>query len=503
MPPVATSARASFLVAVVLVVAAMAAFLVRTRHYDLLGMDTFPAIASGILRSPSDVVTIFTSPAVPGRVPYAFRGFYRPITTISLGFDQLLFGVAPRGYFVHQALLFGACAIALYALARRLLGSRAVIGPLATLLVFLLAPSHVETLAVVARRSELLCGVFCMLALLLQDTRDARWSFTHTILPAFFTFLGIVSKTTALALLPTVFVLVLTRSPRVGLIARAWHALRATVPHVIAVAIAFAIQIAILHDVGGHIMSRSSGAVDRLPWALGQILWWLLVPQEPLRTSLVTWLLLLAIPAGLLAVLALLRRQDAAPRLADVSRPGTTAAVAVVWLLSLASLYGAVGLLQGWYVFLPAAAFALLCGAAAETLWIATRAAVLPLRATAAATLVLLALWTLWQGRYSMLLHPYTYIDRASTLTRDYVADLTARIAAAPDDGTIFVPPPPRRLEPLPDELTLDGPLLLQEYAFQSWVECALPERKIVVHDRRKPLAPDGPPGTLRVVFRP
>jgi len=503
MPSVARSVRASLVLAILLVVVAMAAFVVRTGGYEILGMDSFPAISSGILRSPADVVTIFTSPAVPGRVPYAFHGFYRPITTISLGFDHLLFGVAPRGYFVHQALLFGACALALYALARRLLGARAVIGPLAALIVFLLAPSHVETLAVVARRSELLCGVVCLLALLLQDTRDARWSFTRTVLPACFTFLGIISKTTALAVLPTVFVLVLTRSPHTGLLARGWHALRATVPHVVAVAIAFAIQLAILGEMGGHVMSRGSGAVDRLPWALGQIAWWLLLAQEPLRTSVVTWLLLLGVPLGLLASVALLWRRSSSPRLADLARPGATAAVGLVWLLSLASLYGAVGLLQGWYVFLPAAAFALLCGAAAETLWIATRAAAGPLRATAAATLVLLALWIAWQARYSMLLQPYAQIDRASALTRAYVADLSARIAAAPDGATIFVPPPPRRLPPLPGELTLDGPLLLQEYAFQSWVECALPDRKIEVHDRRKPLAPDAPPGTLRVVFRP
>src|SRR5690606_13324734 len=145
-------------------------------------------------------------------------------------------------------------------------------------------------------------------------------------------------------------------------------AIVATVPHVVAVAVAFAVQIAILGEVGGHITSRASGGIDRLPWALERLAHFLILPQPALRASAITWLLLFAIALGVVAtaVLILRRGRDEVARVAGPSFP--TLAMAAVWLLGLASLYGAVGLLQGWYVFVPAMAYALLVGAVAAAL---------------------------------------------------------------------------------------------------------------------------------------
>ncbi|MEW6270858.1 MAG: hypothetical protein AB1689_16365, partial [Thermodesulfobacteriota bacterium] len=180
----------------------------------------------------------------------------------------------------------------------------------------------------------------------------------------------------------------------------------------------------------------------------------------------------------------------------------TALATGAVWLVALASLYGAVGLLQGWYVFVPAMAYALVVGGIAEALARATRGGAPRSGAVAAVTLAALVAWTAWQGRYSMLVGSYTAVERASALTTAYVDDLTARIAAAPDGALLVVPPPPRRLAPQPGEWVLDGPLLLPEYAFASWVECAFPERRVEVHDPRDG-APTAPTDGVKVVFAP
>ncbi|MEW6270958.1 MAG: glycosyltransferase family 39 protein [Thermodesulfobacteriota bacterium] len=249
MRPTLRSLASSRVLAYALVAVATVQLLAVTRDYAILGMDSYPAIASGLLHGPGDVVAIFTSPAVPGRVPYAFHGFYRPITTISLGIDHALFGVEPRGYFVTQALLFGLSSLLLYELARRVIGA-ATIGPLLALVTFLLAPSHVETLAVVARRSELLCAIFGALALLIETSRLAR-DRRSSLLAGLFTFLAVISKTTGIALVPAVFVLVVSATSA-SIVQRLRAALLATLPHLGAVVVAFAVQIRLRRRVGGR-----------------------------------------------------------------------------------------------------------------------------------------------------------------------------------------------------------------------------------------------------------
>jgi hypothetical protein len=486
-----------------LVLLALVVFLWVTRGYEILGMDTYPGTAAGILRGPEDLLRIFTSPDVVGRVPYPFHGFYRPFVMLSFGLDHALYGTSARGYFVTQALLFGACAVLLYVLARTLLGPRAAVGPLAALVVFLVAPSNVETLAVVARRSEMICGIFSLLALRAQVARSDRGARGPGVAAAALTLLAMVAKTTAIALVPALFVILVLRSREAGLPARVRAATLATVPHVLAVALAFAVQLAILGEMGGHVTSQASGGLYRLPWALGGFARWLLVPQPGLRASLVTWLLLGALAAGLVASGALLlrARRDARDVLAPVH---ATILGSVVWLLGLAALYGAVGLLQGWYVFVPTLAYALLFGAVCEALLRAARTAHAALRAAAAATLAVAALWVAWEARYSMLAGAYPSIPRASALVRTYLDDLRGRIAAAPDGTVLVAPPPPRRVPTEPGEAVLDGPILIPEYALASWAECAFPDRRFTVDSRRSDAALEPPePGVLKLVFRP
>ncbi len=482
---------------------ALAAFLWVTRDYEILGMDTYPGIAAGILRSLSDLVRIFTSPDVVGRVPYPLHGFYRPFVMLSFGTDHLLYGTDARGYFVTQALLFGTCGALLYELGRRLLGPSSI-GPLVALIVFLLAPINVETLAVVARRSEMLCAIFAMLAIGAELVRSDRGARGPGVVPALLTLLAMIAKTTAIAIVPALFVLLLLRSREPTFAARVRAAIVAIVPHVLAVAVAFALQLAILGQMGGHVTSRVTGAIDRLPWALAGFARLLLVPQPALRDSAVTWLLLGALALGLAASAALLlvlaRRE-----VRDIVEPvAPTVAGSVGWILGAAALYGAVGLLQGWYMFVPTLAYALLFGALCDALARAGQSASAPLRSTALATLAAAALWVAWEARYSMLLGAYPSVPRASALVHAYLADLRSRIADAPDGTVVIVPPPPSRVPAVPGEPTLEGPILIPEYALASWAEAEFPDRRFVVDSRRSDAALEPPPpGVLKLVFRP
>lgn len=489
--------------AIVATIAAVAAVVDRLRHLTILGMDSYPAIASGMMRGPADLIAILTSPAVPGRVPYSYNGFYRPLATASWGFDHVLWGVEPFGFHLTHALWFGACALALYALARRLMGPQSTIGPLFALIVFLALPSHVEILVVVARRSEFLCGLMCLIALSLQATRADRPMPRGAALPAIFTLLAILSKATGLVVVPLLPLVVFTMTTRAGMWPRIRQTVLAAIPHALAAVAAVAIQVVILGQVGGHIMSRPSGAIDRFGWAFRQLIGWLVVPQPALVESTVTWALLAALvaAASLAALLALRRRSPASAALAAA---GPAFAVGSAWIIGLSALYGAVGLLQSWYVFIPALAFSLTVGALAEALSQIARLTTGPAKVAALTALGLSVLWFGWLGRYSMVVSDYAVVSRNSEVTERYLDDLRARIETARDGERISVPPPPKEVVPQPGELRMGAPLAIPAYACQSWADAAFPERTIRVLEKKpRSRLPDADPDSLTVVIVP
>ena len=107
-----------------------------------------------------------------GRYPHGH--FYRPVTTLSFALDHAVWGLEPSGYHLTDLALLLACAIAVAALARRLLGPG--VGPLLAALLYALHPLHVETLPVAARRADTLAQLFTLIALLAAARRAARRS---------------------------------------------------------------------------------------------------------------------------------------------------------------------------------------------------------------------------------------------------------------------------------------------------------------------------------------
>jgi protein O-mannosyl-transferase len=91
-------------------------------------------------------------------------GFWHPLTWLSLLLDSQLFGLRPSGYHLTSLLLHAANTVLLFVLFRRLTGATWRSAFVAAL--FALHPLHVEPVAWVAGRKDVLSTVFWMLALL-------------------------------------------------------------------------------------------------------------------------------------------------------------------------------------------------------------------------------------------------------------------------------------------------------------------------------------------------
>lgn len=107
---------------------------------------------------------------------WAFTTFYmsnwHPLTWLSHMLDVSLFGVDPGWAHLHNAALHGVNSLLVYAILLKLSGSwwKACI----LSLVFLVHPLHVESVAWIAERKDLLCALFFLAGLLFYDSYRAR-----------------------------------------------------------------------------------------------------------------------------------------------------------------------------------------------------------------------------------------------------------------------------------------------------------------------------------------
>ena len=92
-------------------------------------------------------------------------GFWHPLTWLSLLLDGQLFGLRPGGYHLTGLLLHGANTILLFVLFRRMTGATWRSAFVAAL--FAVHPLHVEPVAWVATRKDVLSTLFWMLAMLM------------------------------------------------------------------------------------------------------------------------------------------------------------------------------------------------------------------------------------------------------------------------------------------------------------------------------------------------
>ena len=86
-----------------------------------------------------------------------------PVTSLSIAFDQALYGGAPRGYLVTNAWLHALASIFLFLALRRMTGEWLPSACVAA--IFALHPLHVESVAWASQRKDVLFGVFWMATL--------------------------------------------------------------------------------------------------------------------------------------------------------------------------------------------------------------------------------------------------------------------------------------------------------------------------------------------------
>ncbi|MFQ5806019.1 MAG: hypothetical protein ACE5I3_06175 [Phycisphaerae bacterium] len=459
---------------------AFALIFTQTRHYGLLGYDSYPIIVTSRVQSPADFTGNFTEKLMDGR--YA-HDFYRPLLNFSFALDYAIWRLQPVGCQLTNALLFAACAVALFALVRRLAGPRALIAPLAGMLFFLLHPTHFEVVPVPPRRADLLCGLWLALSLTCQLSPKALAMKRPPILPAVFGLLAIASKETGLILPALAFLAVLLYSPRSSVWKRALHAAIAIVPQIVVAAAMVAARLAVLGSLGGHRLAGLGDGPVGFPSAIIEIARRLISPQPVMQeTSFAAWLAGGAL-LGLVITGVLMHAKRRSGNTAAVAarRPSRTGLFGILWVVLVSGTYVAAAQIEAWYLFLPVVGLAVFFAAATDALAGALRRGRRPARVAATVTLLLLLGVACWQARYSPFFQKYDEYERATTASSEFFEKLRTRIDAALDGTAVVAPPLPRWVRPQPAKPTMFGAAVLADYSVQAWAELAYSDRRIRV----------------------
>lgn len=154
--------------------------------------------------------------SIPGHFAFRtraqFEDFtgYRPVTMTSFSIDVGLFGLSPRASHAVNVLLYAVLVVVLFRTLRRLFPDFHAAFAFFVTLLFLVHPIHVEAVANVKSRDEILALLFALLALgqFVQLHRSGKW--WRLGLATLFLTLGALSKEGALTYLAVIPVTVVT-----------------------------------------------------------------------------------------------------------------------------------------------------------------------------------------------------------------------------------------------------------------------------------------------------
>src|SRR5579862_6787388 len=134
----------------------------------------------------SDLITM------PPQIP---RFYYRPVIFVTYLIDRAIGGETPLWFHASVIASHALNSLLVFVLARHLFGKHSGI-PLASAVLFAVAPIHVESVAWMAGRSDVVACTFLLLTVLLSLHRDAAWT---AWLAALAFFLALLSKETAVS----------------------------------------------------------------------------------------------------------------------------------------------------------------------------------------------------------------------------------------------------------------------------------------------------------------
>ena len=193
-PPGGLSARWAALALLVLALATYANALGNGFVWDDHRVVVEATEGSGL----SSLRSVLTTPDVLWKSDPA--AYYRPLARATFLLDRRLFGLDPRPYHLENVLLHAAVALALLALARRLVGAT---GPaLAAAALFVVHPVCAEVAGFVTARNNLLAAGFSLASCVLYLRARAERKRIILAAGAALFFLGLLCKETALMLLP-------------------------------------------------------------------------------------------------------------------------------------------------------------------------------------------------------------------------------------------------------------------------------------------------------------
>ncbi len=291
-------------------------------------------------------------------------GYYRPALVALYWAEARLSGVRPWLFHVTSTLLHGVATCLVFVLAIRLLGSRPL--ALASSALFATHPMHVDAVAFIGGRTDLLATVFALAAVLASDRRHPSGGLRHAAYPLFL--LALFSKEVALAAPLLVVTLDLLGEP----LSEWRRILRERVPVYVGYTATLSIYVAVRLLVLGHLMPyhREVYSADEklflVPLTVGQYVQALFFPvthrvwrtlEDRSTLGLSAALVVPALVLVGLGVLLWLRRRDGATRMAGA-----------LMLLGLLPSANIVSIPTHFYfaearLYLPSVGFALLAAA--------------------------------------------------------------------------------------------------------------------------------------------
>ncbi len=222
-----------------------------------------------------DLSYVQENPSVSGEAPIFSEalpphrkdlGLYRPVTVSTYRWTHARFGLDPFAFHLVNVMLHAAASALVFAAGVRLGATRAV--ALAGASIFAVHPIHVEAVAWVVGRAEILCTSFALLALVTFGRPGDRRGALRAILAAAFYALAALAKETALPFPALLFALDVASRGRASIrtcVAR-------QVPFAVACGAIVAARIAVLDQFGPSVAGvpflDSLDVLDRLALAL-------------------------------------------------------------------------------------------------------------------------------------------------------------------------------------------------------------------------------------------
>jgi len=125
-------------------------------------------------------------------------GYYRPLSLITFAIEIEFFGNAPHVSHFNNVLIFALSAVFLFLVLQQIFGNYNKWLPLVVSLLFIAHPIHTEVVANIKSRDELLSflNLFIALFFVLRHIKTKKWGYLPAVF--LFSFLGMLSKETAL-----------------------------------------------------------------------------------------------------------------------------------------------------------------------------------------------------------------------------------------------------------------------------------------------------------------